>query len=109
MTFSLAFTEEQVATQKWAHEFAEREIRPVAAQYDETEDFPWPVVEKARDIGLYGLDYYHMAGSDESGLTSAIVSEEMTWGCAGIALCIFGTGLALAGLAGSGTPEQFTT
>ncbi|MCA1824113.1 MAG: acyl-CoA dehydrogenase family protein [Frankia sp.] len=109
MTFSLAFTEEQVATQKWAHEFAEREIRPVAAQYDETEDFPWPVVEKAKEIGLYGLDYYHMAGSDESGLTSAIVSEELTWGCAGIALCIFGTGLALAGLAGSGTPEQFTT
>jgi acyl-CoA dehydrogenase len=107
VAFSLALTEEQVATQKWAHEFAEREIRPVAPEYDESEEFPWPVVEKAREIGLYGLEYYQMAGADETGLTSAIVSEEMTWGCAGIALSIFGTGLALAGLAGSGTPEQF--
>ena len=107
MTFALSLTEEQVATQKWAHEFAEKEIRPVASQYDETEDFPWPVVEKAREVGLYGLEYYQMAGSDESGLTSAIVSEELTWGCAGITLAIFGTGLALAGLAGNGSPEQF--
>ena len=45
-----ALTEEQVATQKWAHEFAEKEIRPVAPQYDETEEFPWPVCrEGARD------------------------------------------------------------
>ncbi|HZG94028.1 MAG TPA: acyl-CoA dehydrogenase family protein [Mycobacteriales bacterium] len=109
MSFSLTLTEEQTATQKWAHEFAEREIRPVAAAYDESEEFPWPVVDKAREIGLYGLEYYQMAGSDESGLTSAIVSEELTWGCAGIGLAILGSGLALAGLAGSGTPEQFTT
>ena len=107
MAFSLALSEEQVATQKWAHEFSEKEIRPVAPQYDETEEFPWPVVAKAREVGLYGLDYYQMAGGDDTGLTSAIVSEEMTWGCAGIALSIFGTGLALAGLAGSGTPDQF--
>jgi acyl-CoA dehydrogenase len=109
VAFNLTFTEEQSATQKWAHEFAEKEIRPVAAGYDDSEDFPWPVVEKAREIGLYGLDYYQMAGSDESGLTSAIVSEELTWGCAGITLAILGSGLALAGLAGSATPEQFGT
>ncbi len=107
MPFSIALTEEQVATQKWAHEFSEKEIRPVAPQYDETEDFPWPVVEKAREVGLYGLEYYKMAGSDDTGLTSALISEELTWGCAGITLAIFGTGLALAGLAGSGTPDQF--
>ena len=107
MTFSLSLTDEQIATQKWAHEFAEKEIRPVAPEYDESEEFPWPVVEKAREVGLYGLEYYQMAGSDDSGLTSAIVSEELTWGCAGITLAIFGTGLALAGLAGNGTPEQF--
>jgi len=107
VVFSMSLTDEQVATQKWAHEFAEKEIRPVAPQYDESEEFPWPVVEKAREVGLYGLEYFQMAGSDESGLTSAIVNEEMTWGCAGITLAIFGTGLALAGLAGTGTPEQF--
>jgi acyl-CoA dehydrogenase len=107
VAFNLTFTEEQTATQKWAHEFADKEIRPVAPAYDESEEFPWPVVEKARSVGLYGLDYYQMAGSDETGLTSAIVSEELTWGCAGIALAILGSGLALAGLAGSAAPEQF--
>ncbi|HVE99230.1 MAG TPA: acyl-CoA dehydrogenase family protein [Mycobacteriales bacterium] len=109
MVFAMSLTDEQVATRTWAHEFAEREIRPVAPHYDDTEDFPWPVVEKAREVGLYGLEYYQMAGSDESGLTTALVSEEMTWGCAGITLAVFGTGLALAGLAGSATGEQFGT
>src|SRR5919108_508461 len=55
-------TEDQVAAQKWAHEFAEKEIRPVAPHYDETEGFPWPVVSKAADIGLYGMDFYRMIG-----------------------------------------------
>jgi acyl-CoA dehydrogenase len=47
-----------------------------------------------------------MAGGDPSGITMPMVLEEMTWGCAGIALAIFGTGLPLAALASSGTPEQ---
>ena len=40
-------TEEQIEFRKWVREFAEKEVRPVAAHYDETEDFPWPVVKKA--------------------------------------------------------------
>ena len=104
MDFSL--TEEQVELQKWAHEFAEKEIRPVAAEYDETEEFPWPVVKKAAEVGLYSLDFYVETGQDQSGITMPMVLEELTWGCDGIALGIFGTGLPLAALAGSGTPEQ---
>lgn len=106
MTFSLDLTEEQEQTRKWAHEFAENEIRPVARKYDEEEAFPWPVVEKAAEIGLYGLDYYQMAGSDQTGLTTALISEELFWGCAGIGLAIFGSGLCLAGLATTGTGDQ---
>lgn len=106
MTFSLALSEDQLAAQKWAHEFAEKEIRPVAAQYDETEEFPWPVVKKAYEIGLYGFDYYTMSGQDSTGLTANLVVEETFWGCAGIGLAIFGSGLCLAGLAATGTPEQ---
>ena len=58
---------EQQEFRKWVHEFAEKEIRPVAPQYDETEDFPWPVLKKAAEIGLYGFDFYMQAGQDESG------------------------------------------
>ena len=104
MDFSL--TEEQVELQKWAHEFAEKEIRPVAAEYDESEEFPWPVVKKAAEAGLYSLDLYMQSQQDTSGLTLPLVMEEIFWGCAGIGLCIFGSGLPLAALAGAGTQEQ---
>jgi len=100
-------TEDQITTKKWAHEFAENEIRPVAPQYDETEDFPWPVVKKAAEVGLYGLEFYtEMVGNDPSGVTMPIVLEELSWGCAGIGLAIIGTGLPLSALATSGKPEQ---
>ncbi|MBW3664524.1 MAG: acyl-CoA dehydrogenase family protein [Actinobacteria bacterium] len=113
MTFNLQLTEEQIQAQKWAHEFAQKEMREAEVDglaahryYDEHEEFPWPIVEKAAQIGLYGMDYYQMAGQDPSGLTSGLILEETFWGCAGIGLAIFGSGLCLAGLASSGTPEQ---
>jgi acyl-CoA dehydrogenase len=106
MDFQLS--EDLLTTQKWAHEFAEKEIRPVAPQYDESEEFPWPVVKKAAEIGLYGPEFYmEMVGQDQSGLSLPIVLEELCWGCAGIGLAIFGTGLPLSALAYSGTPMQF--
>ena len=104
MDFSLS--EHHLELQKWAHEFAEREIRPVAAQYDESEEFPWPVVKKAAEAGLYSIDIFLQHQSDETGLTLPLIMEEIFWGCAGIGLSIFGTGLALAGLAGAGTQDQ---
>jgi alkylation response protein AidB-like acyl-CoA dehydrogenase len=107
MDFSLS--EHHLELQKWAHEFAEREIRPVAAQYDESEEFPWPVVKKAAEAGLYSIDIFLQHQADETGLTLPLIMEEIFWGCAGIGLSIFGTGLALAGLAGAGTEDQLFT
>jgi alkylation response protein AidB-like acyl-CoA dehydrogenase len=102
--FSL--TEEQIELQKWAHEFAEKEIRPVAAEYDESEEFPWPVLKKAAEAGLYSVDIYLQAQQDPTGLTLPLLMEEIFWGCAGIGLAIFGTGLPLSALAAVGTSEQ---
>ncbi|MDQ3914331.1 MAG: acyl-CoA dehydrogenase family protein [Actinomycetota bacterium] len=104
MDFTL--TEEQQELQKWAHEFAEKEIRPVAAHYDETEEFPWPVLKKAAEAGLYSIDIYLQAQQDPTGMTLPLLMEETFWGCAGIGLAIFGTGLPLSALASVGTPEQ---
>jgi acyl-CoA dehydrogenase len=107
MDFSLS--EEQLTVRKWVHEFAETEIRPVAAEYDEREEFPWPVVKKAAEVGLYGLEFYmETVAADPTGLMFPICLEETCWGCAGIALGIWGTGLPLATLAYSGTQEQLT-
>jgi acyl-CoA dehydrogenase len=104
MDFSLS--EEQIELRKWAHEFAEKEIRPLAPEYDQSEEYPWPVVKKAAEAGLYSLDLYLQSQQDQSGLTLPLVMEETFWGCAGIGLCIFGTGLPLAALASGGTQEQ---
>ena len=113
MTFSLKLTEEQESARSWAHDFAKNEMRDAQIDgmsahryYDETESFPWPIVQKAAEIGLYGMDYYTMTGQDATGLTSALIIEELSWGCAGIGLAILGSGLALAGLATTGTGEQ---
>src|SRR5919201_1593964 len=108
MDFQL--TEDHLTTQKWVHEFAEREIRPVAAAYDESEEFPWPVISRAAEIGLYCTDFYlEQVAGDPSGLMLPICLEETCWGCAGISLGIWGAGLPLSTLAYSGTPEQLST
>jgi alkylation response protein AidB-like acyl-CoA dehydrogenase len=99
-------TEDQVAAQKWVREFAQKEIRPVAPLYDETEDFPWPVLKRAAEIGLYGRDYYQMVAEDDTGVLQPALVEELCWGCAGISLGILGTGLPLVALMTGGTPEQ---
>src|SRR6266498_1644237 len=98
--------EDQVAAQKWVREFAQKEIRPAAPHYDETEEFPWPVLKKAAEIGLYGRDYYQMVASDDTGVLQPALVEELCWGCAGISLAILGTGLPLVALMAQGTPEQ---
>src|SRR2546427_11821980 len=101
----IVISEEQRELQKWAPEFAEKKIRPVATEYDETEEFPWPVVKKAAEVGLYGFDLYAQTQSDPTGLSLPIVMEEICWGCAGIGLAIFGTGLPLSALAAAGAAE----
>src|SRR5436190_2242316 len=107
--FSLALNEDQVQIQKWVHEFAERTIRPAAAEWDEREETPWPIIQEAARIGLYGWESMAQFFADPTGLTMGIVNEELFWGDAGIALSIFGTGLAVAGIMGNGTPEQIMT
>ena len=105
--FSLALNEEQEQLKDWVHQFAKDVVRPVAEEWDEREEFPWPVVEEAAKIGLYSFDFMAQAMlGDATGLTMPIAIEELFWGDAGIGLSIMGSGLAAAGIAGNGTPEQ---
>jgi alkylation response protein AidB-like acyl-CoA dehydrogenase len=89
---SFELSDEQREIRDWVHDFAEKEIRPFAVQYDESEEFPWPVVKKAAEVGLYGVDFLQQTYADATGIMPALVAEELTWGCAGIALAIQGTG-----------------
>ncbi len=104
--FSLELNEDQLQIQKWVHDFAENVVRPVAHEWDEREETPWPVIEEAAKIGLYSFDFVANAFGDPTGLLLPVVMEEMAWGDAGIALAIFGTTLGVAGIFANGTPEQ---
>ena len=81
-------------------------IRPVAAKHDPEESIPWEVIEEARKQGFGGLEGIQRSAEDPEGQMQVISAEEFHWGCAGTALAISGSGLAAAGIAASGTPEQ---
>ncbi|MGA1212836.1 MAG: acyl-CoA dehydrogenase family protein [Solirubrobacterales bacterium] len=102
----MELNQDQKDLQEWAHGFAESVLRPAAHEWDEREEFPWPIVEEAAKIGLYGFDGLAQMFADESGLTLPIVNEEIFWGDAGLGMSIFGTTLAAVAILGQGTPEQ---
>ena len=52
--FSLDLNEDQLQLKKWVHDFAEGVIRPAAEEWDEREETPWPIIQEAAKIGLYG-------------------------------------------------------
>jgi acyl-CoA dehydrogenase len=104
--FSLELTQDQRDVRDWVHGFAEGVVRPAAAEWDEREETPWPIIAEAAKIGLYGYEALAQFYADESGLTLPIVNEELFWGDAGIGMAIMGTSLAVAAIFGQGTGEQ---
>ncbi|MGW3601604.1 acyl-CoA dehydrogenase family protein [Micromonospora sp. NPDC005161] len=104
--FSLDLTEEQRDLRDWVHGFAAEVVRPAAAEWDAREDTPWPVIQEAAKVGLYGFEFLATCWADPTGLSLPIASEELFWGDAGIGLSIFGTALAVAAIYGAGTPDQ---
>jgi alkylation response protein AidB-like acyl-CoA dehydrogenase len=106
MEFWLDLNEEQHDLRDWVHGFAEGVVRPAAAEWDEREEMPWPVIQEAAKIGLYGFEFLANAWSDPTGLSLPVANEELFWGDGGIAMAISGTSLAVAAIYGSGTPDQ---
>src|SRR3954471_15150314 len=105
-TFSLTLNQDQHDIREWVHGFAEKVVRPAASEWDEREETPWPIIQEAAKIGLYGFEAIAQLWADPTGLTLPIANEELFWGDAGIGMAIMGTSLAVAGIFGSGTPEQ---
>ncbi len=101
-TFALSEADRMV--QQTAHEFAAKEVRPVAQEYDERNEFAWDVAAKAAEIGLTGGALGGQAAIP--GITSMITAEEMAWGCAGIAVGTQVSGLAATAISVIGTEEQ---
>ncbi|MBN2027074.1 MAG: acyl-CoA dehydrogenase family protein [Actinobacteria bacterium] len=99
--------EEQKAACKMAHEFALNEMRPIALECDKEGKIPDDLIKKAASAGLTAMgipDEYGGGGLDQ--LTAAMVSEEMFWGCAGIATTLGANSLATTPMVIAGTEEQ---
>ncbi|HEY5659260.1 MAG TPA: acyl-CoA dehydrogenase family protein [Gaiellaceae bacterium] len=100
-------TPEQHDLQRLAHEFAARELRPIAAQWDEREEYPPELLAKAARAGLtaYAIPAEYGGGGADP-VTGALIAEELSWGCAGLAATITATMFPVRPLLRFGTDAQ---
>ncbi|TDK84790.1 acyl-CoA dehydrogenase [Mycobacterium paragordonae] len=106
MTFDVSPTAAQHDLARRTHEFAEQVIRPVAMEYDQRQEFPWPVLEEAARRGFYSPLFYRDLIGDPTGVSLPMFMEELFWGCAGIGLAIVMPALALSAIGQAASPEQ---
>ncbi len=100
-------TEDQIALRDMAHEFAATEMRPKAAAYDQGHTFPEDVMRKAFEVGFLTCTVpAEFGGVGLGDLDTAIVSEELAWGCAGMYTTMMANSLAFTPLLLFGTDEQ---
>lgn len=104
--FDIAPTEAQHDLARRTHEFAAEVVRPVAADYDARQEFPWPVLEEAATRGFYSPLFYRDLIGDPTGLSLPMFMEELFWGCAGIGLAVVMPALALSAIGQAASPEQ---
>ena len=107
---SFSLTDEQRALRELAHDFAEKEIRPRAADYDVQMTHPADVVEKAHAVGLMNLHVPTEYGGPQLSLFDGVlVAEELNWGCSGIGTSLSCNGLGAGPVITAGTDEQKRT
>ena len=105
MEFSLS--DEQRQLQQLARDFARKEIMPIAAEYDQKEELPWQVVEKAFEVGLLNVGIPEHAGGLGLGmLDECLIGEELAYGCMGIFTVLMASELGITPILVGATEEQ---
>ncbi|WP_019584896.1 acyl-CoA dehydrogenase family protein [Deinococcus apachensis] len=100
-------TDEQKQLQQLARDFTRREIIPIAAEYDQKEELPWQVVEKAFEVGLLNASVPEHAGGLGLGmLDECLIGEEIGYGCMGIYTILMASELGITPILVGGTEEQ---
>ncbi|GMA15099.1 acyl-CoA dehydrogenase [Deinococcus metallilatus] len=100
-------TDEQKQLQQLARDFTRKEIIPIAAEYDQKEELPWQVVEKAFEVGLLNIAIPEHAGGLGLGmLDECIIGEELAYGCMGIYTVLMASELGITPILVGGTEEQ---
>jgi alkylation response protein AidB-like acyl-CoA dehydrogenase len=102
-------TEEHQMIRELSRTIADEVLRPVAAEYDRSGEFPWPVVEKMAEAGLFGVfieEQYGGLGDDNRTMNMVLVTEELSKACGGISLAFAGTALGTLPIIIAGSEEQ---
>ena len=102
-------TEEHQMIRDLSRTIADEVLRPVAAEYDRTGEFPWPVVEKMSEAGLFGVfidEQYGGLGDGDRTMNMVLVTEELSKACGGISLAFAGTALGTLPIIIAGSEEQ---
>jgi len=100
-------TESQIMIRDLARKIAQEKIKPVAAQYDESEEFAWPIMKILAESDLFGVYLPEAYGGLGGGiLDMCLVTEELSRACGGIALGYAGTGLGTLPILLHGSEEQ---
>ncbi len=104
-------TEEHVMIKETCRKFAEQCLKPRAAEYDRTHEFPWYNVKKLSEMGMMGVVYpeeYNGAGLDY--ISYAMAAEEISRGCAATATVMMGqNSLSISPIYYFGTEKQRQT
>jgi acyl-CoA dehydrogenase len=99
-------TDEQKALRELAHDFAAKEIRPVAWEYDKDGTWPQEIIDKAHGLGLMNVHVpEEYGGPGLSYLDGCLIEEEISWGCSGIGTSLGANGLAAAPVSLGGSEE----
>ncbi|MCD0163276.1 MULTISPECIES: acyl-CoA dehydrogenase family protein [unclassified Deinococcus] len=105
MDFTL--NDEQRQLQQLARDFTRKEIMPIASEYDQKEELPWQVVEKAFEVGLLNPSIPEHAGGLGLGMfDECLIGEELAYGCMGIYTVLMASELGIAPVLIGGTEEQ---
>src|SRR3989338_5462251 len=100
-------TEEQIMLRDLSRQIADEKIRPVAAAYDKSEDFPWDIMKILGQSDLFGIFIEEKYGGVGGGILDlCIVTEELSKACAGIAICYSASALWTYPLILFGNDEQ---
>ncbi|KAG8037998.1 hypothetical protein G9C98_006323 [Cotesia typhae] len=93
--FSFELSETSQEIKDTADKFAREEIIPVAAQYDKSGEYPWPVVKKAWETGLLNTHAPKDIGGLELGaFDGCLIAESLSYGCSGMMTAVESSGLA---------------
>ncbi len=99
-------TDEQKDLRELAHNFAEKEIRTVAWEFDENHTFPQEIINKAHEVGLLNVELpEEYGGAGLHCFDGCLIEEEFGWGCSGIGTTLVCNGLATAPVIIGGSEE----